>query len=560
LVISADREQLVFLAVELEALAKAGEFDSLAETEIVQAVERFGPTPLVAGLLLFFCARAEPGQVADLWNRLTLGRRRDVGRAMLSVNAVAAVRSLGVERLLELLRDTTDPLFHDHVVGALCAIVVPESERCLPLLSPSAQAVLASVLAERAGRECLDVPAWIEQLTGPTRGRARIGLAFGRLLARRREPFAAVVTEFSPDDWQAFAALLAIRAPQVGQHGFEFLLPYRRKFPGSADLPWPSDLERAPRLRSRSAAAAADDASPNGGGPLGMADIDLTAAAETSDAERAAAIVARAPAASAQDLDRLLDLSNRIRLPTWRREARQAVLRRAAQLSVTVPGLLNGLPRAAILDEIIAARLTRGDVAVTSRRAWQRLHLHRRFTLLGRLISDLKAGAITPTIARFSTLGRAITEMPAPLNLILATRVIETLAGHAELNEEMLDAWTGIDAVGRFDLLSALGHAHALRGRGEHARELMRLAGVEAERELEADALRRLFELLEHKVELPVEPVIAVSSVLATISDECLPEAIRACIARLPAAMSEGVIADVIARGRSTIAFDAPRV
>jgi hypothetical protein len=556
-VIGSEREQLIFLAVELEALAEAGEFDSLAETEIVRAAERFGPTPPVAGLLLFFCARAAPRQVADVWSRLPPRQRHGIGRAMLSVNAIGAVSSLGIERLQELLRETPDPVFQDRVVGALCAIVVPESDRCLPLLFPSAQAVLASALAERAGRECGEVPAWIGTLTGATKRRAKISLAFGVLSARRPEQFDAVVSEYSPDDWNGFAALLATRAPEVGLRGFEFLRPYREKFPDG--LAWPCDVERSPSLHGRAEVIAANDAPTGGDGWSINADIDATTAVNASDAQRAAAIIALAPAASAQDLSRLLEMSNQVGLPTWYREARQAVLRRAVQLSIRMPGLLHGLARVAILDEIIAARLTRGDVAVTGRRAWRRLHLHRRFTLLGRLISDLEARVVAPTVARFLALGRAITEMPAPLNLVLATRAVEALAAHAELSDQILDAWAGMNDEWRFDLLSTIGHAYALRGKGEHAREVMRLAGREAERELEADALRRLLELLEHKIDLPIEPVRAVSSVLATISNDGLSEAVRTCIARLPSAMSEFVIADVIARGRSAVAFDRPR-
>lgn len=547
----------MFLAVELEALAEAGEFDSFAETEIVQAAERFGPTPSVAGLLLFFCARAVPRQVADVWNRLPPRQRPGIGRAMLSVNAVGAVSSLGIERLQELLRETSDPVFHDRVVSALCAIVVPESDRCLPLLFPSSQAVLASALAERAGRECGDVPAWIGTLTGATQRGAKISLAFGVLSARRPEQFDAVVSEYSPEDWKAFAALLATRAPEVGLRGFEFLRPYRDKCPDS--LLWPCDVETSPGRCARAEVIAANDAPTSGGGRSVIADSDATTAVDASDAQHAAAIVALASTASVQDLSRLLEMSNQVRLPTWHREARQAVLRRAVQLSIRMPGLVRGLPRAAVLDEIIAGRLTRGDVAVTGRRAWRRLHLHRRFALLGRLISDLEARVVAPTVARFSALGRAITEMPAPLNLILATRAVEALAAHAELSDQILDGWAGMNDEWRFDLLSTIGHAYALRGKGEQARELMRLAGREAERELEADALRRLLELLEHKIDLPIEPVRAVSTVLATISNEGLSEAVRTCVARLPPAMSEFVIADVIARGRSAVAFDRLR-
>src|ERR1700730_15919938 len=127
-------EDVILLAIELEALDAADALDVAAERDVVRAVHRHAATPAVAGLLLALFARAAPGAAARVWGQVAAALRDELARLMLAINAQVAVGALGAINLRDLLDRTADPWLHGRVAHALAVAVVPDSEVCLAVL------------------------------------------------------------------------------------------------------------------------------------------------------------------------------------------------------------------------------------------------------------------------------------------------------------------------------------------------------------------------------------------------------------------------------------------
>ena len=529
--------QLTALAIELEVLAESAALDDFIEVEMLAACERFGSTPLMAGILLFFCSRAMPSQVERLWQGFSPSASRDFAEAIIAIHPVAAIRGLGSRVLSDILRSHCDDTLHERVARALCANAISDSEGCLAALTDSARDVLAYKLAERAGRERADLPSWIEQVPEATRRHARVGFAIGALDAQRPDRFASTVKSFDPADWRALGEMVSKNSRELGLGVFELLLSYRDRLPEDLRLPWPV-VHPAVSLRSRSAK-----------------ESDLVTAADIPESEQAVSIARRAATASAEELRALLIAAHKLGLPSWRREACRAILRRAAQMRTQLRGIARGLPREVVLEELVASRLARGETAVVRRSAWRRLDVSRRFALVIQTISAFRSHVVFATVDRIAQIAQAVVDMPAPLDGILAVRILEELGDRVEFTPNTLETLAAIGGGTRDSVLTAIGRSCALHSNGQRAHEFMLLAKAEAEHTLGSDTKRRLTDMLDHHREFPGDPVVTATSLLATVSDRELPGLVRICMDRLSAAASEMVLAGMIARGRGSAAL-----
>jgi hypothetical protein len=519
-------DPLAALAIELETLAQAGALDDAAGADVLAACQCDGPSPLAAGLLLFFCCRAERAVVERLWLGVAPAERTDLVIAMVSLHAEAAVRALGTELLGGCLRAAQDRTLHSRIARALCATAVAECERLLPVLLDPARGQLAFALGERAGRSDDGIPAWAGHLPKAAQAQAVAGFAMGTLMTGRARPFAATAGLLPAAGWQTFAEAIGKRLIDLNGRAMDMLAPYRDRL--SPHIPaWAepaSVAARAPRA---------------------------TATLGASPAEQALELVRQAEEAGADELVSLLAAAQALRLPTWRAEACRAVLRRAAYVRAPLCGLMRGLPRRVVIEDLIAGRLAGGDASVVRRRGWTRLDREVRFRLLDSAIADLAARQrrSDDTVA---CLVAAIVEIGEPLRGILATKLVDALADWADLTPSMFDAMIagGVSP----DTLTAIGRAHALRGEHVLADNLMSLARERADAVNADDSQRRLTDLLAGG-DIPVDRVAAVSSLLAAAPDRELPRLVRICADRLPDAARDLMMAGIVVQGRASVAL-----
>ena len=520
-------EDIILLAVEIETLDAAQALDAASDDDVLRIIERHGPAPAVAGLLLTLFEK----RGATLWQRINVNVRGDLARLMLLIQPQVAVRTLGASNLRVVLLATMDSRLHDMIAEALAATMVPDSEICLSAMSPKAREVLLCALAERSGREVGTVPDWFAQHTVSDRGRAAIALAFGALVARRHDLFAILAAGFSAEDWSAMLQLAQSRAVELGSGSIDLLL---------AHAPTPNE-----RLAKLDDAEASD-------GESGQC---LSKGIPQTDADKAGAILAAAPTARAVDLAQLAALTRLIGKPTWRREAQTALLRRLLATDARLSGVVAGLAYSEVAAEIVVHKLALGETAILKSRAWARIRTDRRFSILMNTMLRLERGAIVPTVVRLTEIADAVLAMPDAMGGVLALHFVTHLGQLPDMPAATLDRVSGVTGEWQNEILTALARTHALRGNSAKAQSCMRLAqGLSSER-MRGNALERLHQLLDNPASVPMEPVSAVVSALATVSGADLPAAMRLCFDRLPANVNEFLVADVIARGRAVDAF-----
>src|SRR5260221_2686457 len=219
-----ENEEVVLLAMEIAALDAASALDSAVDEEVLQAVERHGPVPAVAGLVLTFFSRMEAGRASLLWRRLAVAVRNDLVRLILAIQPQVTVRSLGVLNLQDCLRSAADTQFHEAVAQGIASAFVSESESCLEFLLPAARDKLALILAERSGREADRRPAFISKLPEHSQRRSVRAMAFGALIACRRAFFSEAVGGFFDEDWQAMMGNAKKSADELGSARISMLL------------------------------------------------------------------------------------------------------------------------------------------------------------------------------------------------------------------------------------------------------------------------------------------------------------------------------------------------
>ena len=520
-------EDILFLAIELEALNVAGDTAYSADAQILRAVDRHGAPPAIAGILLARFARGGPVQSSRLWLEMPLRIRDELARTMLAIYPQVTVLALGAANLCDLLRDSTDSWLHDRIANALAGGVVQDSHLCLPVMLPAAKDRLAVALAERAGSSPTAPPEWIAQLPTRSRRLATGALAFGMLSGGREAQFASIVRDFDADDWKRLHKRIQNKAGELNASGVALFLRHR-----------PEAISPADSGENRAICRGKDQLR-DGEHQASFAHLNIVQLIET---------------ATASDLTTIFSYPFHTLKPTWRREAYRALLRRALSLGVRIPGKLDELPRAEFAAEIAVFRLAGGDTSVLRRSSWQHIEFARRFTLLMRSIAAIGAGTIEPTIVRLAELGEAILSMPPATRDILANQFIMELGSSEAMSDAILDRFANATGC-REDTLVVLARARALRGERSRSQDMMRLAEQVSSRKLRGDGLRRLCEVLDDRSIVSLEPVSIVSSSLTTVADEDLPNALRACHQRLTTTEYELVIAGLIARGRATNAF-----
>jgi hypothetical protein len=517
-------QEIILLAVEIEALDAAGALDSAMDDAVMRAIDRHGAVDASAGLLLTLFARRRAEMSGLLWERLPLPMRKGLVRPMFRIKPQIAVRSLGARNLYDCLALTADPALHDAIAAALSATFVADSELCLAVLLPQARDRLAFVLAERAGREADAVPDWIPQLPPQAHHRATLAFAFGVLLSGRQIPFDAVTAGFTEKDWEFLMAKAQERGIEIASSGsIDMLLS---KAPASGRPRTPS-IKRQPAQ--------------------GPEQPTLT------DSARASVIIASALAADAPALAELTAQAGRIAGPTWRREAQNAIFRRA--LAIGAHGFKAGLPHTEVGSAIIVHRLERGDTSVLRRRAWTAIRPDRRFTLLMELMGSIDDGSVTPTKARLGDVVTAILEMAGAMRDVLILHLVTHLSRHPAMSDAVLDRIAEMKAQWQDEILIALARIYALRGNLEKAREQMQFARSTSQDRQRDIAFERLVGLLDDASSVPLESVEAIVSTLATVSAPDLPAAMRLCFDRLPRHEIDFVVAEVISRGRAADAF-----
>lgn len=518
------RQEIILLAVEIEALDAAGALDAAMDDEVIRAVDRHGAIDANAGLLLTLFARRGTNISGLLWERLPLSARNELVRPMFRIQPQVAARSLGARNLRNCLVLAADPSLHDAVAAALITTFVANSEICLAALLPPARARLALVLAERAGRETDAAPDWILQLPPQARHRATLAFAFGVLLSGRQIPFDAVTAGFAEKDWELLMLKAQERGIEVASSGsIDMLLS---KAPASS-RPRTTSIKRQPAQ--------------------GPGQPALT------DSARASVIIASALTAEAPALAELTAQAGLIAGPTWRREAQIAIFRRA--LAIGAHGYKPGLPHAEVGSAIIVHRLERGDTGVLRRRAWTAIRPDRRFTLLMRLMGSLDDGSVTITAARLEDVVTAILAMAGAMRDVLILHLLTHLSRHPAMSDAVLDRIAGTKALWQDEILIALARIYALRGKSEKARQQMQSARLTSQDRQRDIAFERLGGLLDDASSVPLESVEAIVSTLATVSAPDLPAAMRLCFDRLPRHEVDFVVAEVISRGRAADAF-----
>lgn len=547
-------EDIVLLAMEIEALDAACALDAATDNAVLGAVGRHGAVAAVAGLMLALFVRRGPVHSNILWLRLPLALRNHLARLMFQIQPQVAARSLGAENLRVLLAAAIDPELHDAIADALAATLVADSEFCLAALLPAARDKLAVVLAERAGREAGDMPAWIAQLPEQSRARAKMALGFGALLARRGTAFETFSANFSPSDWESIMVMARERAADLGSGSIDMLV---KKSPPSSRIS--GDVWKERQARATSAEETVSHLSGNGAASSSRSAFggDGFDRRVETDSERATAIVVSARTANASELTDLLLRARRIEKPTWRYEAQNAVLRRALAIGDQSKGIAAGLSRAEIGAAIVVQRLECGETSVLHRSAWTRISADRRFTLLMEVMTNLERGILVATEARLSDVLAAALAMTDAMRDVLVLHLLTNLGRLPCMTDAVLDRLSNMEGQWKDEIFTALARVYALRGKQEKARKLMQLAQSAFEERLRAKAFERLHCLLNDSASIPAEPVRAVMSALATVSAPDLPEAVQMCFERLPHKMSEFVVADVIARGRAVDAFSS---
>ena len=516
--------EIILLAVEIEALDAAGALDSAMDEAVIRAVERHGAVDASAGLLLTLFARRGAEISGHLWEKLPLPIRKGLVRPMFRIQPQIVARSMGARNLYYCLTLTADPSLHDTVAAALSTTFVADSEICLTALLPPARDRLAFVLAERAGRETDSVPDWILQLPPQASHRATLAFAFGVLISRRQIPFDAVTAGFSEKDWEFLMAKAQERGTEIASAGsIDMLL---RKAPASSRPPTSSGKRQPAQGPERPA---------------------------LTDSTRASIIIVSALTADAPALAELTAQTGRISGPTWRREAQNAIFKRA--LAIGARGLKAGLPHAEVGSAIIVHRLERGDTSVLRRRAWKAIRPDRRFTLLMELMGSLEGGSVTPTDARLQDVVTATLAMAGAMRDVLILHLLTHLSRHPAMTAAVLDRIAAMQAQWQDEILIALARTYALRGNVEKARLQMQSARSTSEDRQRDIAFRRLGGLLDDASSVPLESVEAIVSTLATVSAPDLPAAMQLCYDRLPRHEIDFVVAEVISRGRAAEAF-----
>lgn len=522
-----ENEDIILLAVEIEILDAAQALDAASDEDVLRIIERHGPTPAVAGLLLTLFEK----RGASAWQKIDLTVRDDLARLMLMVQPQVAVRALGASNLHVVLMATMDSHLHEMIAKALAATLVANSEICLSAMNPKAREVLVCALAERSGREVGTGPDWFAQLTESEGRRAAIAMAFGALVARRQDSFAVLAARFCAEDWSAMLGMAQSRAMELGSGSIELLLAHA---PAAEErLAKPDAAEQGDRARARF----------------------LPTSIAPTDAGKAGAILAAASTARAGDLAQLAALTRLIGKPTWRREAQTALLRRLLATGARLPGVIAGLAYSDVTTEIVVHKLALGETAILKSRAWARIRTDRRFSLLINAMLNLERGALVPTEVRLTEVTDAVLAMPDAMCGVLALHLVTHLGQLPDMPAATLDRLSGVTGEWQNEILTALARTHALRGNSAKAQNFMRVAqGLSSER-LRSNALERLHQLLDYPASVPMEPVSAVVAALATVSGADLPAAMRLCFDRLPANVTEFLVADVIARGRAADAF-----
>jgi hypothetical protein len=531
-------EEIILSAIEIETLDAAGALGAANDEQVLRIVERQGAIATAAGLLLTLFSRRGPRHAGVLWKRLPILVRNDLARLMLSIQPHITARSLGADNLREVLAATVDSHLHGIVADVLAGTFVANSEICLLEMQSEARDKLAVALAERAGRESEVTPDWIQQLPQPTRQRAIVGAAFGALVARQETSFERFAAGFSADYWNTMMAMVQERAAELDSTGIAIFLKIA---PGSAQGRSLSSPQCQEIVATRSP-------------PTAVLAGSHEPVAET-DAASAAAIIASAEGASANELVRLMQRTSAIVKPTWRREAQRAVLRRLLATEDKRIKFELGLSREDVGAAIVVRRLEHGDTSVLRRRVWTRIAADRRFTLLMELLANLETGIVAASKCRLDDVASAVLVAPGPMREVLALHFITNLGRLPEMTDAILNRFECMRGMWKDDILTALARVYALRGDETRAQELMRLALSTSEDRLRATAMGRLRYLLDHSDSIPAEPVGALVSALATVSAYDLPAAVQLCFERLPKMVSEFLVADVIARGHAADAF-----
>ncbi len=520
-------DDILLMAIELETVTIADDHDLLVDAYLLHIIDRYGAIPAVAGLVLAMFARVPSAQSAQIWVEISSSLRGDLARLMFAIQPQMTVRALGANNLCELLRENANPSLHNQIASALGAEVVDESHLCLAVMLPAAKDQLAAALAERAGSGSGEMPDWMNLLSSGSHRRTIRSFAFGALMAGRSTKFTDIVGHFDANDWESLRSHVRRRATELNATSINLFLSQQ------------SQTASASR-ETRNRIVSSDNCSH---------------AARHADIESGANFLKLADAAAAEDLVQLFERSMHIAKVTWRREVHRALLRRAIVLDVYVPGLLNSLPRSEAAAEIVIVRLMQGETAVLQRRCWQRVDVGRRFALLQQFISMLKAGVIRPTTERLDEITKAVLAMPPTTRGIIANHLIIELGAHEAMSDTTLEMLASIDSAWRYETLIVLARAHALRGEPQRSQGIVEIANDVSAQKLRDDGLRRLCQVLNDPSIVPIEPAFLVSSSLATLAQEDLPEALRLCRERLAPSAYEMVVADVIARGRATDAF-----
>ena len=517
------RQEIILLAIEIEALDAASALDSAMDDAVIRAVDRHGAVDASAGLLLTLFARRGPELSGSLWARLPVPIRKEMVRPMFRIQPQITARSLGARNLSDCLAMTADPALHDAVAVALTTTFVADSEMCLAALLPPARDRLAFVLAERAGREADVAPHWIAKLPPPGLHRATLAFAFGVLLSGRQIPFDAITAGFTGKEWEFLMTKAQERGTELASGSINMLF---RKAPAAS-------RPRAPSIKRQ---------------PVQGPDQPAL-----TDSARASAIAAAALTADAQALADLTAQAGRIAGPTWRREAQNAILRRA--LAIGARGFKAGLPHAEVAAAIIVHRLERGETSVLRRRAWTAIRPDRRFTLLMQLMGNFEGGSVTSTEASLADVATAILAMTGAMRDVLILHLVTHLGGHPAMTDAVLDRIAEMKALWQDEILIALARVYALRGNSERARQQMQSARSASQDRQRDIAFERLGGLLDDTSSIPLEPVEAIVSTLATVSAPDLPAAMQLCFDRLPRHEIDFVVAEVISRGRAADAF-----
>jgi hypothetical protein len=528
---STTSDEIILLALELETLAAADSLDSAIETQVIKAAERHAGTLAAAALLLALFSRLPAQHAASLWRHLQKTSHAELSRAMLMLHPEMAVRALGAANLRDLLSGTADQRLHEAIARALSATVVPESECCLAAMLPDSRNRLAFVLAERAGRDDLATPRWMQRLPEDARWRAEVAFGLGALLAARADLFAAVADTFSLLQEQSFRQLVHDRASSftsssialLASHGY---LPTekprnRADTPSNSSDPIPSPAFHSYRL----------------------------------EVEIARDLIAKSPTATASELLQFYENTCRLHSPAWRQEAQRAVVRRALALEITLPSVPSGLSRSQIATETVTVSLSRGDTSVMRLPIWGQVGLEHRFGLITRAMAAMEDGQICTTPDGLRDITGAVLELPEATRGILASRLLLAFGHAPAMSDALLEEFACIDGAWRAEILTILARIYALRGDPVRGCAFSNLSEDSSAARSRLDGLERLEHLLDDPATAPTEPALAVPAAVAALSSKDLHLGMKLCRERLPPSTNALVVAHLIARGRALDAF-----